>query len=89
MFAGVLDRGTIFTTNFSLVPRPPPSAREKGLVNIGSFLGFVGGVVYLVSHGSKTNLYSDWSGQKHRQFNKSHSKCKPALWLVLLNSYGK
>ena len=63
----------------SLVPRPPPSAREKGLVNIDTFLGFVGGLVYLISYGSKINLHSDGSSQKCRQFNKSHSKRKPAL----------
>ena len=68
----------------SLVPRPPSSVSEKGLVNFGTFLGFVGRVVYFYS-----NLHSDWSGQKCRQFNKSHSKCKPALWLVPLNSCGK
>ena len=32
-------------------------------------------VVYLVSYGAKTNLHSDWSGQKCEQFNQSHSKC--------------
>ena len=48
--------------------------KERGLVNIDTFLGFVGEVVYLVSYGGKTNLHSDWSGQKCGQFNQSHSK---------------
>ena len=55
--------------SYTLSPDPLSSAREKDLVNIGTFLGFVGRVVYLVSYSSKTNLHSDWSGQKHRQFN--------------------
>ena len=63
----------------SLVPRPHPLQGKKGLVNIGTFLGFVGRVVYLISYGSKINLHSDWSGQKRGQFSKSYSKRKPAL----------
>ena len=73
----------------SLVPRPLPLRGKRGLVNIDTFLGFVGGVVYLVSYDAKTNLHSDWSGQKRRQFNQSHSKRKPTLWSVPLNSCSK
>ena len=53
-----------------VVPRPHPLQGKRDLVNIDTFLGFVGGVVYLVSHGAKT----DWSGQKRGQ---SHNKRKP------------
>ena len=51
-------------TSTSLVPRPHPLRGERDLVNIDTFLGYVGGVVYLVSYSAKTDLHSDWSGQK-------------------------
>ena len=73
----------------SLVPRPFPLRGKRGLVNIDTFLGYVGGAVYLVSYNAETDLHSDWLGQKCGQFNQLHCKRKPTLWLVPLNSCGK
>ena len=46
-------------------------------MSMDAFLGFVGGVKYLVSYNiskKNNNLYSDCSGEERGQFNKSHGK---------------
>ena len=56
------------STKSSLVPRPHPPKEEKGLVNFGSFLGFIGRVVV-------TNLRSDWSMPPRGRFKLTPQSC--------------
>ena len=56
-------------------PQTPPSARERGLVNVITFLGFVGGVVYIGGKKQTCILI----GQTQSKGNSLHSKHKPVL----------
>ena len=77
-----LQRGTMYLISqglseashrciYSLVPRPHPPKEEKGLVNFGGFLGFIGGVVV-------TSLRSDWSMPPRGRFKLITQSCTSA-----------